>query len=91
MKDLRAVCRIETKTKQPAIFYWDKQDGIVCYTRSEQHAFNVHPLYYRNNTRPARDDYERFLCESLTAHYAGICERYGDEHLVIRSRLSRKA
>ena len=88
LKPLRVVCRIEKATKAAIIVYRDStaRNGLTGYTIAEQHC-ELHPAYYRANTRPAKTPEEQAACEALIIHYAVIAERHGGERLIIGSRL----
>ena len=88
LKPLRVVCRIEKATKAAIIVYRDSmaRNGLTGYTRAEQHC-ELHPAYYRGNTRPAKIPEEQAMCESLSSHYADYCQKYGGERLIVGSRL----
>lgn len=88
MENLYAVCKIEKATMKPAIFYWENNRELTCYTQNEGHS-SAALEYYRADTRPAKTEEEKCACLWLIAQYAQIVARYDNEQLIIRSRLTR--
>ena len=85
MKHLHAVVRIDKQTLRPALFYRG-QEGLECYTLEEQHSGTCRE-YYNDETRPARDDKEKAICDNMARHYAQRLKLYDDIELKVGVRL----
>ena len=91
MKTLHVVCRIETLTGKPAIFYrneakFGRFKSLSVYTHEEMHSDASYD-YYRTRTRPLTSVEERVAGDNLMREYQGIVRIYDDCELVIHNRL----